>query len=369
MHDEMDLIDVFKGANPGDGGAGSTGAFNEGNSPIKELIVEDDNKNIGGNSVIAATDDDENIAGSDGGEGGNLSSGGDFGNSGTGASTEDMPEMISSLFEAVAESAGIDVDSLPKTPEELIDKLSGIIKDGSKPKYNSPISEEFDAFIGSGGTVEDYVLRYAGSVGFLPSIETEEEKISVVEQVLTDAGFSKEKISKKIEKYLENDTIDEEARDALGVLSEKRNAQLAKKVEEEKRIKVEREKEAVKFFSSVEEEIKKLTHIRGIKLTQEQQKELISYCLKPDKTDGLTGFQRDYAKSPVLNFVESAFFTKYATAALKAAEGAGSSSALEKFKATLKQTKMSGNSQRQSSSGSGSVDQFIKMASAFSGRK
>lgn len=376
MQNEKDLMDIFKDANGDDPGSGSQGGNNSGGGDddsgiaFKDTLGDDDGKGKGdgGDDGNGSAPGDAKLGDGDDADGADGGSAGDNNGDGGGDDGDNMPEVISSLFAAVMESSGIEDVDMPKTPEELIDKLSGIIKENSKPKYNSPISEELDAFIGDGGTIDEFILKYSGTMGLLPSIETEEEKISVIEEVLADAGFSKERIQKKIEKYLENDTLDDEAKDALGVLAEKRNAKMRELAENEKTAKIQREQAAAEFFKSVEAEISKINNIRGIKLTPAQSKELSEYCLKVDKKDGLTGFQRDYAKSPVLNFIESAFFTKYGTAMIKAAEGAGSSSAIEKFKSSLKNTKMAGNS-RTNNQGQSAISDWVKLASAFSGRK
>lgn len=281
---------------------------------------------------------------------------------------EVLPDVVSSLYAAIAESAGLEDADGPKTPEELIAKLSGLIVNNT-PKYSSPLSEEFDLFLKEGGSPEDFfeAKSTSGSLGI--RLNTEEEKISVIEQVLADAGFSKDKIAKKIEKYLENDTLDDEAEDALLVLKEKSATKAKLKAESELKLKEERDREAAAFLKDVEKNINTLPNIRGVELTPIQRKELIDYCLKVDKKDGLTGFQRDYAKSPVSNFIESAFFAKYGNHVLKAAAGAGSSNALEKFKATLKQTRMSGSGQRSTAEQNKAIDQFIRAASVLSGRK
>ena len=285
------------------------------------------------------------------------------------AAAEELPEVFESLYSAVIESIGLEDTELPKTPEELVDKISGLIKENSKPKYSSPISEEFDAFMAAGGTIEGFMIRHAGSVGFLPSIETEEDKISVIKQVLTDAGFSEDKINRKIEKYIENDTLEEEAIDAISVLAEKRDEIIKQNIENENKARIEQAKASEEFFKSVATEIGKLSTVRGVKVTPAQSKELLEYCLKVDKKDGLTAFQRDYAKSPVMNFIESAYFTKYGTLAVKEAEAKGSTSAIEKFKASLKQQRMSGTERKPNTSHSKDIDAFVRLGSTLSGKK
>ena len=375
MQDGGDLMDIFKAANAvegGDaGGAGQAGnpAGDDSGIEFKENITGDDDGGDGGDGNNVG-DGSGGAGDDDGGNGDDGDDGGDGDGSGSGSSDIEIPEIVSGLFSAVAESLGIEDAEIPKTPEELVDKLSGMIREGSKPKYSSPLSEELDTVLANGGSIDDFILKYSSEIEFLPSVETEEDKISVIATVLADAGFSKDKIEKKIEKYLENDTLDEEAKDALGVLAEKRNALVKERAEQTKIARETREREVKEFFKSVESEISKLTEVRGIKLTPAQIKELKDYCLVVDKKDGLTGFQRDYAKSPVTNFIESAFFTKYAQKALSAARSAGTSSALDKFKSSLQQNKMAGRGGIPGNPKKGdSVDQFVKLASALSGRK
>ena len=364
MTNNKSLEDIFAAANaePTDPQSPGDGSGIEEKDPPVNGDIDDKGEGDGDNKPVASNDDGNN---NDDGH----TSGGEPG--GEGSDPDDLgdhSEIFSSLFLAVMEQAGLEDQEVPKTPEELVEKLAGIISDNAKPSFSSPISEQFDAYIRDGGTLESFIAEHSDDLEALPSIKTDEEKITVIAGVLAEAGFSRETIIKKIDKYIENDTLDDEAHDALGVIANKRNEAAKRRAEERKAAEAAREADAKQFFKNVESEIINLKEVRGIKITKAQTKELMDYCLKVDKSDGLTGYQRDYAKSPVSNFIESAFFTKYGTAMIKAAEGAGSSSAVEKFKQSLKNQKISGNTKVKSNPKEEMAD-WVKLASAFTGRK
>lgn len=355
--------DGGKNQNKGEGDGGQPGQGIETKDP--EDFIDDSGQEGGdtGGQEGSSNDADE-------GEGQDPKDGDDDSKSQEGepSTLGDHAEVLSSLFSAVVEQVGADVKDVPTTPEELVEKLAEIVSENSRPSFSSPISEEFDAYIRSGGTLEDFIAEYAGGLESLPSLETDEEKISVIANVLAEAGFSKEVISRKIEKYIEDDTLDDEATDALSVIVKRRNDERKKVAEARREEEIKRAKEADNFFKDVRSEISQLKDVRGIQITKAQSKELLDYCLKVDKKDGLTAYQRDYAKSPVRNFIESAFFTKYGTAMIKAAESAGSSNAVEKFKQSLKNQKISGNSPRQSNPRD-EMESWIKLAGSYSGRR
>lgn len=104
-----------------------------------------------------------------------------------------------------------------------------------------------------------------------------------------------------------------------------------------------------KFYNSVVSEIKGLKNIRGITVPEKDKKVLIDYILKPD-TDGKTKYQKDYAKGGVKNLIESAYFTMNADKLLEAAKKAGSNSAIDKFKNSLKTTSVNTRSKQISKS-------------------
>ena len=104
-----------------------------------------------------------------------------------------------------------------------------------------------------------------------------------------------------------------------------------------------------KFYNNVVSEIKGLKNIRGITVPEKDKKVLIDYILKPD-TDGKTKYQKDYAKGGVKNLIDSAYFTMNADKLLEAAKKAGSNSAIDKFKNSLKTTSVNTRSKQISKS-------------------
>ena len=103
-------------------------------------------------------------------------------------------------------------------------------------------------------------------------------------------------------------------------------------------------KEQQKFKTSVVSEIEGLKEIRGIQIPKEDSKALIDYIFKLDQ-DGRTKYQKDYAKS-TKNLIESAYFTMKGDSLIKYAKQKGETSAVEKFRDSLKGNKASGSKQK-----------------------
>ena len=186
--------------------------------------------------------------------------------------------------------------------------------------------------------------------------------------VLKDAGFSERQIEKKIDALIEGGLLDSEAEDALDVIRRK-NAdainQTAKQRQEQEAKLIEDNK---KFVKSVEDYIDGLKDVRGIPITKEQKANLKKYLLVFDKEDGMTGYQRDHAKS-VAPLVESAFITQNSVTLLKAAESKGSSDALSKLQSVLQAKKVSGTQGNNRSSDGGDLSLWLKQAAVLSGRR
>lgn len=276
-------------------------------------------------------------------------------------------EVLSLLFQAVSEKTGVELDDIDlKSPEDLVDAITKIIDSKSVPSYHNDLSREFDEFLRDGGDPAEFMASL-GEDMTLPRVSSDEDREAVIRQVLTDAGFSEKQIERKIDSYIENGTLEEEAQDALDIIKSKK----AKSVESAAKAKREAEAAAIKeqrdFIKSIETHIDGLTNVRGIPVTKEQAKNLKDYLLKVDKKDGLTAYQRE--SNSIESLIEAAFISQNKTTLLKAAESRGSSEALSKLQSLLKS--------KQSVSGSGVSQQgvsdelapWLKQAAALTGRR
>lgn len=363
---EPTLDDVFKAANGGQpgGAAGQPGQDdNDGGVAVKsaaELEAE-------AAALAAAASASDAQGGGDAGAGQN--------DDGEGAAAADdvnaddySLELMKAFVEAVSDANGVQIDySEIKSPEDMVKAVDEIVKSKSTPVYANEISEEFDLFLKNGGDPLEFMQEFVGDKNnSIPT--TQEEKEEVIRGVLKDAGFSDRQIDRKIDSYIENDTLDEELNDALDILKRKNAKGIEESIKEKRRIEAENEAAQKKLFNDINTYIDSMTSVRDIPITKEQAKNLKDYLLKFDK-DGMTGYQREFGKS-ISNIVESAFFTQNKTSLLKAAQSKGSSDAMSKLKSVLKtNNKMAGTQGGNRNDQQGGFEQWIKQAAALTGRK
>lgn len=269
-------------------------------------------------------------------------------------STEVDSNVVSNFFDAIAEKLGWDIDeededSKPKDVDSLIKYFQDIIEEESKPTYASEEVEALDNFVKQGGDLKQY-LQIDAELD-LDDIDMEDESNQklVVKQFLKEKGISAKQIEKKISKYEEAGLLEDEAQDALESLKEIKEDKKEQLLLEQKKQYERMVANQQKFYNSVVSEIKGLKNIRGITVPEKDKKVLIDYILKPD-TDGKTKYQKDYAKGGVKNLIESAYFTMNADKLLEAAKKAGSNSAIDKFKNSLKTTSVNTRSKQISKS-------------------
>ena len=261
----------------------------------------------------------------------------------------DDSNQISLLFQAIAEGVGVDVseDELPKTTDELLGYINAIVDDKSKPSYASEEVKEIDEFVRNGGNIEDYFA--IGSELDYDSLDVTDDftQKQVVREFLSKKGFTDKQIQKKLEKYEDADILEDEAVDALESLKEIAKEEKKALLEGQKIYSQKVEQEQQKFYQSVVSEIEGLSEVRGVPVPKEDAKALIDYIFKVE-ADGKTKYQKDYAKS-TKNLIESAYFTMKGDSLVKSAKQKGETSAVEKFKNSLKGNKVGGTKQTISS--------------------
>ena len=262
---------------------------------------------------------------------------------------EDESNQISLLFQAIAEGVGVEVkeDELPKTADELLGYINAIVDDKSKPADASEEVKEIDEFVRNGGNIEDYFA--IGSELDYESLDITDDftQKQVVREFLSKKGFTDQQIQKKLEKYEDADILEDEAIDAIESLKEIAKEEKKALLESQKIYNQKVEAEQQKFYQSVVSEIEGLNEVRGVPVPKEDAKALIDYIFKVE-ADGKTKYQKDYAKS-TRNLIESAYFTMKGDSLVKSAKQRGETSAVEKFKNSLKGNKVGGTKQTISS--------------------
>ena len=250
----------------------------------------------------------------------------------------DESSIVTGFFDSLAEKLGWELgeeDEKPKDVETLIKYFQDVIEEDSKPEYASEEIAALDAYVKQGGDLKSYLTVDADLDIETLDIEDEDNQKAVVKKLLKEKGFSDARISKMLTKYEDAGILEDEAADAIEDLKEinaQKKEQLLKEQKKEYEVQVQRQQE---FCNNVVDGIKGLKDIRGISIPEKDKIVLMDYILKPD-SDGKTKYQKDYAKNGVKGLIESAYFTMNADKLVESAKRAGSNSAIDKFKQSLK---------------------------------
>ena len=341
---------------------------------------EEDSKGDGDSTDDSDEDDsDDGAAGV--GDHGDSESDDDEGDSKPTGAGDDSSEPDLSEFESdittfinskLSEELGWDIsgDDAPKNIQEIIDFMGEIVKQASVPTYASEDIKRLDEFVKDGGNIRDfYSTIVSGRVDpEKVDIENEYDQKRVVREHLGNQGYSEDRINKMIKRYEDAGVLEEEAQDALDLLKDFNKKQEQKLLETQKKEAEQFKEQQQKFISTVEESIKTLDSIRGIKISQKEKDDLLEYILLPDRT-GMTGYQRDYMKD-IKNLIESAYFTKKGDILLGKAKKQGESEAVKNLHEKLKANK--GNKAKGGTSQSGGQDAssgLSSLASLITGNK
>ena len=258
-------------------------------------------------------------------------------------------EVIVNFFDSLSEQLGwddVDDEEKPKTAEDLIEYFRDVIEENSVPNYASEEVEKLDEFVRNGGDLKDYFSIDADLD--LDNIEVEDNEINqklIVKEFLKEKGFSTKQIEKKITKYEDAGILEDEATDALEALRDIKAERKEKLLEQQQKQAREAEKQQQEFFQNVVSEIKGMNSIYGIDIPEKDKRALLEYIFKPD-ADGVTKYQKDYAKS-LKNLITSAYFTMKGDNLITIAKQKGRKDALDNFKNSLRGNGVSKKSKKQ----------------------
>ena len=258
-------------------------------------------------------------------------------------------ELIVNFFDSLSEQLGwsdVEDEDKPKTAEDLIEYFKDVIEENSVPQYASEEVEKLDEFVRNGGNLKDYFSIDADID--LDNIEVEDNEINqklVVKEFLKEKGFSAKQIDKKITKYEDAGILEDEAVDALEALKDIKAERKEKLLEEQQKSAREAQKQQQTFFNNVVSEIKGMDSIYGIDIPEKDKKALLEYIFKPD-ADGITRYQKDYAKS-LKNLITSAYFTMKGDSLITIAKQKGKKDALDNFKNSLRGSGVTKKSRKQ----------------------
>jgi hypothetical protein len=236
-------------------------------------------------------------------------------------------------------------ETKPKTVQEIIDYMSAIVDENSKPDFASEDIQKLNDFVKDGGDFKKFLSEAYGGTDYESiDISSERNQKKVITDNLLRLGYNETKIQKSLARYEEAGTLEEEAEEALEVLKENTAEKAQKLLADQQKTQQESRKQQQKFYSDVQSTVGQLDSIRGIPVTSKEKKELLDYIFKPE-ADGRTKYQKDYAKN-YKNLIESAYFTMRGDSLLsKVANKATSQAARnlqEKLASKGKRTKSSG---------------------------
>ena len=269
----------------------------------------------------------------------------------------DEKNAVTGFFEVLSEKLGWSIDDddeIPQTAEELVKYFQDIIEEESRPTYANDEVARLDEYVKNGGDIKTYLTIDAELN--LDEIEIEDDETNqklVLKEFLKEKGFSSKSIEKKLQKYADAGLLEDEAEDALEALKEIKEQKKEQLLADQKKQYEEQTKRQQEFFNTVVSEIKGLDNIRGIKIPEKDKKTLMDYMFKPD-SDGVTKYQKDYAKNPK-NLIESAYFTMKGDALINIAKKEGNKNAFDKFKSNLKSSNISKKSNKEIRSDSDNI--------------
>ena len=250
-------------------------------------------------------------------------------------------EVITGFFDSLAEQLGwddVDDEEKPKTAEDLIDYFKEVIEENSTPNYASEEVEKIDEFVRNGGNLSEY-FQVQAEVD-LTDIEVEDNEVNqkiVLKEFLKEKGYSAKSIEKKLTKYEEAGILEDEAVDALEELKEIKDKKKEQLLVNQQKKAEQAEKQQQEFFQNVVSEIKGMDSIYGIDIPEKDKRALLEYIFKPD-ADGVTKYQKDYAKS-LKNLITSAYFTMKGDNLIDIAKKKGKKDAIDSFKSSLTRNK------------------------------
>lgn len=256
--------------------------------------------------------------------------------------SDEGSDIVSSFFDAIAETSGIQVDEneKPKTAEDIVGFFNKYIEEKSKPVYASDELQSLDEFVRNGGRPQDfYKLQSPVDYSEDQLAESKEAQVNILKEYMLKQGFSENRINEKLELYDASDLLEVEAKDALRLMQEDAKLQQEELLVQQQKAAQQMEEQRQSFVTSVVQEIRDLDNVQGVKVPANDKKALVDYIFKVE-ADGLTKYQRDF-QSNVSNLITSAYFTMSGDKLIKAAQRKGQNSAVERFRQNLKR---SGNS-------------------------
>ena len=316
VNDTIINDDVKNDKEPVDKTEGNTKDPLEDTTPIPEDVINDDdpsNQNVqntsDGDTADDLDDDDPNEA-----------------------------EQVTAFFDAFAEAMHWDVDDeeKPNTVQGIIDYMSNVVEENSKPTYSDPRIEKLDEYVRNGGSFDDFYSGLSQEIQYDSlDLENESNQKMAVREFLSMQGYTDEQINSKLERYEDADMLEDEAKDAVERLKNIKQQQIAAEQKAQQERYEQQRQQVIEFSNNLTSSISNLTDIRGVKAPKEDKVKLLDYITRTDE-NGLTQYQKDFNANLINNLIESAYFTMRGDSLINSAKKEGTTDAATKLRKMLR---------------------------------
>jgi len=129
--------------------------------------------------------------------------------------------QVTAFFDAFAEAMHwqVDDDNKPDTVEGIIDYMSQLVEENSKPKYSDPRVQQLDEYIKNGGQFDDFYNGLSQEIQYdTLDMEDESNQKTAISEYLQLQGYNADQIKKKVERYEDAGVLEDEANDAVAQL-------------------------------------------------------------------------------------------------------------------------------------------------------
>ena len=251
---------------------------------------------------------------------------------------EDITALLNQKF---ADELGWEIpdDEAPKTISDFIELMKEVVEQESQPAYASDEVKQYDEFVRNGGNLRNfYNATVEGKVDTdAVNIENAFDQKRVLQEHLTNQGYSESNISKMLQRYENAGILEEEATEALELLKDYNDRNKKKLLADQENTARLLEEQQQNFVGAVEESIKEFDSILGYKLSNKDKDDLRKAILTVD-AEGYTPYQRKYM-SNIKNLLESAFFTMKGDTLGKKIKAQGKSDAVKNLRDKLNANK------------------------------
>ena len=222
------------------------------------------------------------------------------------------PDLAKYVQEKLYSKLGIDLtkENTVSSIDSIVDELELMVAEASVPVFANKEIEELNSFVENGGNLRNYFESKYIAEFDVDKVDLERpiDQERILREYFKAQNISDEVIEKKIDRYQEKDTLEDEAKDAFVLLKNIKEQEGKKLLLEQENFIRERQKQQQKFYDDVTSYILSLEDINGVTLNKKEKEQLVKDIFVPDK-DGKTKYQKEYESSLISNLTKSAFYT------------------------------------------------------------